>query len=427
MAHDTNETIFDLSIYEIFPRIYAEERNAFRRISEFLPLLKDLGVNAVWLMPIHPVGELHRKGSYGSPYAIQDFFEIDDFLGTKQEFLQMVRFAHSLGMKVFMDMVMNHCACDAPIAKKHPEWLLRDHSNRFSRKVADWSDVYDLNYANHALSDYMIKVMKYWIEEFDVDGFRCDVADLVPLAFWMRARHEISLIKKGFVWLSEGHGDEMYQAFDVTYDYDGFTQFLLYLNGKFGLDQYIRYLNHQNSRLSANAAKLRFLENHDQERFARLIGDRGLLRNWTAFYIMLKGIPLVYDGQEYCSTKKLDIFGTPAPEDWKENQFRDFIKNLLRFRKRSRVMRYGQMSLQVDNKNDTVLVTRRLGKHEVIGAMNFSGKDRGITLGVETETSNYAHFLEHVSNTPYHLKVTNSKAQLLLDSQPMVLSRVSYR
>jgi len=426
MAHDTKETIFDLNIYEVFPRMYGMSGNAFKKISEALPALKELGINTVWLMPVHPVGKKNKKGFYGSPYAIRDFFEIDGSLGTKHDFLEMVKYAHSLGMKVFMDMVMNHCACDAAFACKNPAWLLKDHNNRFARKVEDWSDVYDLNYANHDLVNYMIEVLKYWVREFDIDGYRCDVADLVPIAFWMRARHEISMIKSGFFWLSEGHGDEMYQAFDMTYDYDGFTQFLLYLDGKVSLEYYVKYIEYQNSRIPSNAAKLRFIENHDQQRFAERVEDPVLLKNWTAFFITLRGVPLLYNGQEYRALEKPDIFGTPSPEPPQNSEFRDFVATLLSFRRRSRVMRYGSMSIHIDSKRNTLVIIRRLGKHEVIAGMNFSGRDQEVLFDVDAGASSHVHFFEHISNTPYHLRVSNSKIRILLDSKPIILSRVLY-
>lgn len=424
MAKDTLVTAFDLAIYEIFPRMFVGKReDAFKNISGILSELRSLGINTIWLMPIHPVGRLNRKGAFGSPYAVQDYFEIDSKLGSKEDFRVFIKTAHSYGMRVFMDMVMNHCACDSVLVREHPDWILKDHQGRFARKIAEWEDVYDLDYHNQQLVDYMVSVLRYWVEEFDIDGYRCDVADLVPLGFWLRARHEISMIKSGFLWLSEGYGNEMYQAFDITYDYDGYTRFLQYLEKKVPLVDYVSYLNYQHRNLPKNAVKLRFLENHDQPRIAYRLGIEEV-QKLTAFTILLRGIPLIYNGQEYLSDSRPDIFDFPALHEKKNLWFRDFLAEVLKLRNKSPALRYGDMELSLENR-DVVLLKRFYNGSEVLAVFNFSDEERKITVRT-SEKSGVLHYMEHLSNSPVHLKVRNHEVRFTLNSKPLVLSRVIY-
>ncbi|ACR80266.1 MULTISPECIES: alpha-amylase family glycosyl hydrolase [Kosmotoga] len=424
MAKDTQVTAFDLAIYEIFPRMFVDKGGgAFKNISGILSELKSLGINTIWLMPIHPVGIENRKGASGSPYAVRDYFEIDSKLGSKEDYRVFVKTAHSYGIKVFMDMVMNHCACDSVLVREHPDWILKDGQGKFGRKIAEWEDVYDLDYHNQQLVDYMVSVLRYWVEEFDIDGYRCDVADLVPLSFWLKARHEISMIKPDFLWLSEGYENEMYRAFDITYDYDGFTNFLQYLEKKIPLMDYISYLNYQHRNSPKNAVKLRFLENHDQLRISGRLGVEEVLE-WTAFMLMLRGVPLIYNGQEYLKGSRPDIFDYPPLYEKKNLWFRDFLAGLLKLRSKSPALRYGEMELSFEDR-DVVLLKRFYNGSEVLAIFNFGNEEREIAIRT-SERSGVLHYMEHLSDSPVHLKVRNHEMRLALNSKPLVLSRVIY-
>lgn len=375
-------------IYEVFPRNHTEE-GTLRALSEDLPRIKALGADYIWLMPIYPIGEEGRKGTLGSPYSIKDYRAVNPELGTFEDFLSFVERAHSLGLKVMLDIVFNHTSRDSVLLRGHPEWFYTE-DGKLSRKVPDWSDVYDLDYSNRDLWEYQIETLKFWARY--VDGFRCDVAPLVPIEFWERARAEVQRIKRDFLWLAETvhpsfvrwlrsrgfrvHSDpEMYRAFDITYDYDGREVLEAYLRGERPLQSYVDYLNMQEALYPAGYIKLRFLENHDTPRAAWLFRDGVKLRNWTAFTFMLKGALLIYAGQEYAISHAPSLF-EKDPVRWEEGDegFFKFFRKLVEIRKRL-LCRNPQITAPLDG----VVVVEC---ENAVGIFNLEGKVGSIPLEV---------------------------------------------
>ena len=205
-------------VYEIYPRNFSKEGN-FNGVTARLDELKALGVNILWLMPIHPIGEKLRKGCCGSPYAVKDYYAINPDYGTEGDLKRLVSEAHRRGLKVIMDMVVNHTAWDS-VLMKHPEFYKQDAQGNIQPPVAEWTDVAGLNYNNAELRRYMITLFKYWIDPagFDLDGYRCDVAEMVPTGFWEEARAEMLKVKPDIMLLAEASKPElMARAFDVDY------------------------------------------------------------------------------------------------------------------------------------------------------------------------------------------------------------------
>ena len=312
MALDTQKNYRNLVMYSVFIRNHTKE-GTFRALVSDLDRIKALGVDIVWLMPIHPLGEKARKGSLGSPYAIRDYRAVNPEYGTLEDFRYLVDEIHARGMRCIIDVVYNHTSPDSVLASEHPEWFYHKPDGSFGNRVGDWTDIIDLDYSNPGLWDYQIETLKMWAQI--VDGFRCDVAPLVPLAFWLRARREVEEVRPGCFWLAEsvepefiismrerglvGHSDsEMYQAFDVCYDYDIFGAFRACLKGELPLADYIARVAAQEYIYPDNYVKLRYLENHDNTRAAFLLPDESMLLNWTAFIFFQKGLTLIYGGQE---------------------------------------------------------------------------------------------------------------------------------
>ena len=307
MADTTSKTLRNQVMYQIFPRNFSKEGN-FKGIIPQLDRIKELGVDIIYFTPIHPIGEKARKGSLGSPYAIRDYRAINPEFGTLEDFKSLVKEIHDRDMKCMIDVVYNHTSPDSVLAKEHPEWFYHKEDGNFGNRVGDWTDIIDLDYSNKGLWDYQIETLKMWAEY--VDGFRCDVAPLVPIAFWKEARKQVEEVRPGCLWLSESidppfiqfmrglgvtaHSDsEMYQAFDVLYDYDVYQDFTSYVSGKGTLDDYARAVNRQEYIYPDNYVKLRFLENHDQPRASFLFPDNRALRNATAFLFFQKGLTFV--------------------------------------------------------------------------------------------------------------------------------------
>jgi len=366
MAHDTPQWLKSAALYQIYLRNFTAE-GTFRAAVERLAEVRDLGIDIIYLTPIHPIGALGRKGRLGSPYAIRDYRVVDPALGTMDDLHQFLAAAHGLGLKVLMDVVFNHTSCDSVLLQEHLDWFLRDKDGNPTRKVAEWSDVYDLDYSHAALRDYLIDTLMDWVRE-GFDGFRCDVAALIPLDFWRAARAQLRSMKP-LVWLAESvepsfvkllrnsgryaaSDPELHEAFDATYEYDGFEYLKAYFRGEQGLDAYVRHISIQETLFPANSVKARFLENHDQPRAAAVFGDTERLLNWTVFSHLLPGLIFIYMGQERAIDKRPDLFDSD-PIAWEEgsNQFLSRFRKVLAAAKRvksgTRIFTLRQLSLGV--------------------------------------------------------------------------------
>jgi glycosidase len=300
-------------MYQLFVRNYSRE-GTFKEVEKDLDRIRSLGTDIVYFLPIHPTGEVKRKGTLGSPYAVKDYRAINPEYGTIDDFRELVAAIHDRGMKCIIDIVYNHTSPDSVLASEHPDWFYHKEDGTFGNRVGDWTDIIDLDYSNEDLWDYQIETLKYWAGI--VDGFRCDVAPLVPGGFWERARREVETVRKGCIWLAESvtpsfitelrarsigvQSDfELFADFDICYDYDIYQDLKDYLCGKGPLSAYLDGLMRQEWTYPGNYIKLRFLENHDRSRIHFLVNDERAVRNLTAFSFFLKGMAFVYAGQEF--------------------------------------------------------------------------------------------------------------------------------
>jgi glycosidase len=308
MASNTPSSYRNLVIYEIYVRNHSIN-GTIGDVERDLHRLHALGVDVLWFMPIHPIGLLNKKGSLGCPYSVRDYREVNPEYGTKEEFAHLIQQAHEIGLQVMIDVVYNHTAHDSVLVKEHPEYFHQDENGNPVTTVPEWSDVIDLKYPNHNLASYLIQTLQGWAE-MGVDGFRCDVASLVPLEFWVQARAEVAKVKPGVIWLAEsvhasfvgsrrtnglsGLSDsELYEAFDMTYDYDIWPIWQLAVQGKVPVRRYIEMLRFQDCIYPENHVKMRCVENHDQARIMRLAPSRAQGMAWTAFQAFNKGSFLI--------------------------------------------------------------------------------------------------------------------------------------
>lgn len=353
MAKTTSKAMRNLFIYSVYVRNYSEA-GTFEAVREDLDRIRSLGTDIIWLMPIHPIGVKNRKGSLGSPYAIQNYREINPEFGTMDDFKRLVRAIHEKGMKCIIDVVYNHTSPDSWLAENHPNWFYRKPNGAFGNKVGDWTDIIDLDYSNRELWDYQIDTLKQWAEY--VDGFRCDVAPMVPTDFWLKARAEVEKVREGCIWLAESIeyaflqsnrmqgvfcacDGEIFQAFDMSYEYDVYPWYRGYLTGRNTLEDYASHINMQEGIYPDNYVKLRFLENHDQLRAHYLIPDETALTNWTAFLFFQKGAAMLFAGQEKGALQIPALFDKD-PVKWSGNgkngkdiDLTDLIARLARLKK----------------------------------------------------------------------------------------------
>jgi glycosidase len=365
--------------YEIFPRAFSHEGN-FDGVTARLDDLKSLGVTILWLMPIHPPGQEKKKGSVGSPYAVRDFYAINPDYGTKEDLRRLVSEAHRRGMKVIIDIVANHTSWDS-VMMKSQDFYTRDASGKIIPPVPDWADVADLNYGNPKLRAYMIDMLKYWLREFDLDGFRCDVAGFVPTDFWERARAELEKVKPDIVMLAEWHApDLMVRAFDTDYAWPFHASITEVLMGNAPASRLRETWEEERAKFPRGALHMRFSDNHDERRAIARFGERGALAA-SALVFTMDGVPLLYNGMEVGDTTES---GAPAlfekmPVFWqiaeRRPEFPRFYRQIIALRRGSPALQQGATTwLRNSDEARVVTYARRSGGEEFLVAINLSNK-----------------------------------------------------
>jgi glycosidase len=377
-------------IYEIYPRAFSKEGN-FAGIEKGLPKLKELGVTILWIMPIHPVGLEKRKGSLGSPYSVKDYYAVNPEFGTLEDFKRVVKRSHELGLKIVIDMVANHTAWDSKMFNEHPEWFTKDSSGAFIAPVADWSDVVDLNYNSPELRRYMIEMLKYWVRDIGIDGFRCDVSEMVPVDFWDQARAALDSIKPVFM-LSEGmYAEHHLKAFDVTYGWNSYHTMAAIIAGKKPASEMDSVLIRESLSFPKGSLRMRFSSNHDENAWdmpdVTKFGTDGakLAAVLTNTY---PGVPLLYNGQEAGNEVKLGLF-EKFDIDWsKGSDWFAFYKTLYAVRKKNPALATGTYRSVPNNNTEKIYSFMRTeGKNTVLVVMNFSDSDQTAVLELPAEFS----------------------------------------
>lgn len=383
------------TIYEVNIRQFSKE-GTFKSFQQHLPRLKELGVDILWLMPINPIGKLNRKGTLGSYYSVKDYVDINPEFGTKEDFKTLVDEIHNHGMHVIIDWVANHTAWDNKWVKTNPEFYTKDSSGNFVPPVPDWSDVIDLNYDNKELWKEMISALKYWVSEFDIDGYRCDVAGMVPIEFWNEVRTELDKIKPVFM-LAEWDTPEMHKfAFDMTYDWDLHKIF----NGVYAKERnssdIIKHILNDQKKYPDYAYRMQFTSNHDENSWNGTEYER-LGKAAEVFAVLtyvIPGMPLIYNGQEIGFNKRLEFFEKDSII-WKENKFEKLYKNLNELKEKNKALWAGIESGSIDfinNNNDILIIRRSKENKEVIGFFNLTEKEIEANIRLEKASGVYIGF-----------------------------------
>src|SRR5437868_4813287 len=377
-ARPTRPWVRDGVIYQIFPRDFSQEGN-LKGVTLQLDRLKDLGVTILWLMPIHPIGQEKKKGTIGSPYAVQDYYAINPDYGTKDDLKKLVNEAHRRGLKVIIDIVANHTAWDS-VLMKHPNWYKHDAKGNITYPF-DWFDIAALNYSDPELRRYMTDMLKYWIRDFDLDGFRCDVAGEVPTDFWEKARAELDRIKPDILMLAEAHEPELeVKAFDLDYSWPLHSALTDALQGRAPASDLRKAWEDEFKLWPRGALHMRFSDNHDERRAIARFGEPAALAA-SALMFTLDGVPLIYNGMEVGDTtesgapalfEKLPVFWPTAE---RRPEFPRFYRQMSALRKASHALRRGSLEW-LHNSDEARVVTylRRSNDEEVLIAINFSNR-----------------------------------------------------
>lgn len=379
------------NIYEVNLRQYTKE-GTIKAFAAQLPRLKKMGVEILWIMPVQPIGQKERKGTLGSYYAVKDYTAVNPEFGSMADFKAMVAQAHALGMHVILDWVANHTAWDHAWVAEHNDWYKKNDKGEVfpvtfnpGPDVEYWTDVIALDYSKPALWKGMTEAMAFWVREAGIDGFRCDVAELVPLAFWNQARAELNKIKPVFM-LAEGNEPALHeQAFDMTYAWDLADIFKKIGKGSADARDLAAYVSKPAKAFPAHAYRMLFTNNHDFNSWHGT--DRELYgpayKALAVLTATLPGIPLIYGGQEAGLDKRLAFFEKDAIA-WNNTPLSGFYAGLLKLKKDNPALAPGQYGAPVRliaTGNDKVFAFQRsLAGNTVKVEVNLSARPQTFTL-----------------------------------------------
>ncbi|MCK9243766.1 MAG: alpha-amylase family glycosyl hydrolase [Candidatus Marinimicrobia bacterium] len=368
-------------IYEVFVRAYSREGN-FEALTKDLPRIKSLGMDCIWLMPIFPIGEKHRKGLMGSPYSIRDFKSVNPDLGTEQDLKNLVSNAHELGIKVILDIACNHSSWDNLLIEQHPDWYSQDAEGNIIAPNDDWSDVADFNYNSPGLREYMWETLEYWVTEFDIDGYRLDVAELVPDDFWKKALKGLQKIKSNLLMLAEGDHPRLYlNGFHLTYGWNTRRTFYQIIKNDYPADFLAQTLEKEYYRYPRKALKMRFTENHDEARTTALFSAEQT-RVLTFLTFTLPGVPMVYAGQEVGAAEKPSLFEKSAV-DWRQfdNGLSDLIRRMNSLRRKNSVLTSGTYQfIKTSHPESICAILRSENQERVLIIANLKGKSQTVSV-----------------------------------------------
>jgi glycosidase len=366
-------------VYEIYPRNFSKEGD-FNAITARLDELKDLGIDILWLMPIHPIGEKLKKGTLGSPYCVRDYYAINPEYGTTNDFKRLVDEAHKRGMKLIIDMVAGHTAWDS-VLMEHPEFYAKDTNGAIIAPNPDWTDVAKLNYANPDLRRYMIDMMKYWLKDFGVDGFRCDVAYTVPIDFWESARTELEKVNPNVIILAEAGAKPglLSKAFDMDSSWALSTSLDSVMKSVRPVSFLRQSWEHTQEQFPEGALHLRYTDNHHEPRAVVRYGVGGALAA-QVLMLTLDGVPLFYNGMEVGDStesadpalfEKMPVFWHPEGRP----PMRAIYRDLIALRKKYAALHNGDVTwLQNSAPEEVVSIRRQDSKDQFLVLVNLSSR-----------------------------------------------------
>ncbi|MFA6402129.1 MAG: alpha-amylase family glycosyl hydrolase [Salinivirgaceae bacterium] len=380
------------TIYEVNVRQYTKE-GTFAAFEKEMPRLKEMGVDILWIMPIHPIGEINRKGSLGSYYAVKDYQKVNPEYGTIDDFKQLVDAAHELGMYVIIDWVANHTSWDNWLIQSHPNWYTRDSLGIIVAPVADWTDVADLNYDVPELREYMTQSLEFWVNEANIDGYRCDVAGMVPIDFWSSVRIRLDSIKPVFM-LAEWESNEAMCAFDMVYGWDFHHIMNQIAQGKKEVSALDAYFAKIDSLYDADDYYMYFTSNHDENSWSGTEFERmgSAAQTMAVLAATVPGMPLIYSGQEAKLEKRLSFFEKDII-DWKNYEYQDFYKKLLTLKHDHKALWNGNSggSFERIATSDSSIYSFSRSKDEdqVVVILNLSANEKNVSLQNEKIKGNY--------------------------------------
>ena len=370
-------------LYQINTRQFTPE-GTFRAAQAQLPRLKAMGVDTLWLMPIHPIGKENRKGTLGSPYSVQDYYAVNPEFGTEADLKAFIDAAHAQGFHVILDLVANHTAWDNKLRTDHPDWYEKSWDGHFRPTPWwDWSDIIDLDWSQPGVREHVGGAMEKWVRDFGVDGFRADVAGYVPVDFWETMRTRLEAIRPVFMLGEVQQTAYHFGAFDATYAWDWHNTSKNVAQGKGNATSFYGYYAENESLWPREAMRMTYIENHDSNAWEGTMKENygPALAAMTALSFTGEGIPLVHNGMEACNAKRLEFF-EKDPIDWSQGRtctYGKLLADLIAFRKANPALDNGQwgavmQKVETDKPDQLLAWVRQREGNKVLGLFNMSGK-----------------------------------------------------
>ncbi len=384
------------TLYELNIRQFSAE-GSFKEAEKQLPRLKELGIDIIWLMPIHPIGAVNRKGSLGSYYSVQDFKAVNPEFGTEADFRSLVQAVHQQDMYVILDWVANHSSLDNALVAEHPEWYAKARDGKFrATPWRDYDDIIEFDYSQPELRKYMTEALKYWVSEFDIDGFRCDVAAFVPLDFWENARAELDAVKPVFMLAEAEDRDLHRKAFDATYNWTLWNHLHQIARGRSNAKTLAEgYLAEHVSLFPKEGIRLNFIDNHDKNSWegnpVSNFGDA--LEAVTVFTVLMDGMPLVYNRQEAGLDRSLKFFDRD-PIEWKKHRNAALYATLFDLKHKNRALWNGRFGGEMervtsDCMESIISFVREKEGDKVLAVFNLSPHKVDVTFDIAAHAGTY--------------------------------------
>ena len=383
VEHANPEWSRNAVLYQINTRQFTPE-GTFRAAERELPRLRALGVDILWLMPIHPIGEENRKGTLGSPYSVRDYYAVNPEFGSPEDLRHFIDAAHRQGFKVIIDWVANHTAWDNQLRADHPDWYEKDWQGNFRPTPWwDWSDIIDLDWTRPGVRKHVGEAMEMWVRDYDVDGFRADVAGYVPIDFWEEVRGRLDAIKPVFM-LAEWKDPELTRrAFDGVYAWEWHQTSKNIAAGRADATALFGYYAENESAWPREAMRMGYIENHDSNAWEGTIYENygAALDAFTALSFTHEGLPLIHNGMEACNAKRLEFF-EKDPIDWSQGQdcaYGRLLHDLIAFRDINPALENGKWGARMqqvvtDKPQQMFAWVRQEGDNKVLGMFNLSGQ-----------------------------------------------------
>ncbi len=356
-----------------------------------------MGVGTLWFMPITPISVQGRLGSLGSYYACSDYTAINPEFGTIDDFRELVAYAHSLGMKVIIDWVANHTGQDHIWTQTNPGFYKKNAEGAMYDSNG-WNDVIDLNYYDGLMRKAMIDAMRFWVLECDIDGFRCDMAHLVPLDFWRRARMELSDVKDLF-WLAETEDIHYLEVFDACYAWTWMHETEKLGKGQLSVSQLRNVLHNYQVSFPSNTTQLFFTSNHDENSWNGTEYEKygPFAKPLAVISTLWNGIPLIYSGQEQPNHKRLKFFDKDRIEWGGQPALHEFYKTLFQLHRDHPALAFGNEVQWIPTNADEYVMAfvRRFEGREVLALINLSPNHSFVQLKEGYVSGVYANVFTH--------------------------------